>query len=135
MILKQQVLMLQKQALNSYKNIFWILGGINKKNDKIYFKKLKKNIVQAYVFGKNINFFIKQLKNKIVYKKSTNLSQVFPKVIKDIKIFKKKYSNYKIPTLLFSPAAASFDAYKDFEERGNHFKKLFRKNKSKLVHV
>ena len=124
-----------KQALNSYKNIFWILGGINKKNDKIYFKKLKKNIVQAYVFGKNKNFFIKQLKNKIVYKKSTNLSQVFPKVIKDIKIFKKKYSNYKIPTLLFSPAAASFDAYKDFEERGNHFKKLFRKNKSKLVHV
>ena len=124
-----------KQALNSYKNIFWILGGINKKNDKIYFKKLKKNIVQAYIFGKNKNFFIKKLKNKIVYKKSTNLSQVFPKVIKDIKIFKKKYSNYKILTLLFSPAAASFDSYKDFEERGNHFKKLFRKNKNKLIHV
>mgnify|MGYP006081324605 CR=1 FL=1 len=124
-----------KQALNSYKNIFWILGGINKKNDKIYFKKLKKNIVQAYIFGKNKNFFIKKLKNKIVYKNSTNLSQVFPKVIKDIKIFKKKYSNYKILTLLFSPAAASFDSYKDFEERGNHFKKLFRKNKNKLIHV
>ena len=124
-----------RQALNSYKNIFWILGGINKKKDKIQLEKLKKNIVQAYIVGKNKNFFINQFNNKINYKKCINLPNAFPKVIKDIKIFKKKYSTYKIPTLLFSPAAASFDAYKDFEERGNHFKKLFNKNKSKLIYV
>ena len=124
-----------RQALNSYKNIFWILGGINKKKDKIQLEKLKKNIVQAYIVGKNKNFFIHQFNNKINYKKCIDLPNAFPKVIKDIKIFKKKYSTYKIPTLLFSPAAASFDAYKDFEERGNHFKKLFNKNKSKLIYV
>ena len=124
-----------RQALNSYKNIFWILGGINKKKDKIQLEKLKKNIVQAYIVGKNKNFFINQFNNKINYKKCIDLPNVFPKVIKDIRIFKKKYSTYKIPTLLFSPAAASFDAYKDFEERGNHFKKLFNKNKSKLIYV
>jgi len=124
-----------RQALNSYKNIFWILGGINKKKDKIQLEKLKKNIVQAYIVGKNKNFFINQFNNKINYKKCIDLPNAFPKVIKDIKIFKKKYSTYKIPTLLFSPAAASFDAYKDFEERGNHFKKLFNKNKSKLIYV
>ena len=124
-----------RQALNSYKNIFWILGGINKKKDKIQLEKLKKNIVQAYIVGKNKNFFINQFNNKINYKKCIDLPNTFPKVIKDIKIFKKKYSTYKIPTLLFSPAAASFDAYKDFEERGNHFKKLFNKNKNKLIYV
>ena len=124
-----------RQALNSYKNIFWILGGINKKKDKIQLEKLKKNIVQAYIVGKNKNFFINQFNNKIKYKKCINLPNAFPKVIKDIRTFKKKYSTYKIPTLLFSPAAASFDAYKDFEERGNHFKKLFNKNKSKLIYV
>jgi len=124
-----------RQALNSYKNIFWILGGINKKKDKIQLEKLKKNIVQAYIVGKNKNFFINQFNNKINYKKCIDLPNAFPKVIKDIIIFKKKYSTYKIPTLLFSPAAASFDAYKDFEERGNHFKKLFNKNKSKLIYV
>ena len=124
-----------RQALNSYKNIFWILGGINKKKDKIQLEKLKKNIVQAYIVGKNKNFFINQFNNKINYKKCIDLPNAFPKVIKDIKIFKKKYSTYKIPTLLFSPAAASFDAYKDFEERGNHFKKLFNKNKNKLIYV
>ena len=124
-----------RQALNSYKNIFWILGGINKKKDKIQLEKLKKNIVQAYIVGKNKNFFINQFNNKINYKKCIDLPNAFHKVIKDIRIFKKKYSTYKIPTLLFSPAAASFDAYKDFEERGNHFKKLFNKNKSKLIYV
>ena len=124
-----------RQALNSYKNIFWILGGINKKKDKIQLEKLKKNIVQAYIVGKNKNFFINQFNNKINYKKCIDLPNAFPKVIKDIGIFKKKNSTYKIPTLLFSPAAASFDAYKDFEERGNHFKKLFNKNKSKLIYV
>ena len=124
-----------RQALNSYKNIFWILGGINKKKDKIQLEKLKKNIVQAYIVGKNKNFFINQFNNKINYKKCIDLPNAFPKVIKDIRTFKKKYSTYKIPTLLFSPAAASFDAYKDFEERGNHFKKLFNKNKSKLIYV
>ena len=124
-----------RQALNSYKNIFWILGGINKKKDKIQLEKLKKNIVQAYIVGKNKNFFINQFNNKINYKKCIDLPNAFPKVIKDIGIFKKKNSTYKIPTLLFSPAAASFDAYKDFEERGDHFKKLFNKNKSKLIYV
>ncbi len=124
-----------RQALNSYKNIFWILGGINKKKDKIQLEKLKKNIVHAYIVGKNKNFFINQFNNKINYKKCINLPNAFPKVIKDIRTFKKKYSTYKIPTLLFSPAAASFDAYKDFEERGNHFKKLFNKNKNKLIYV
>ena len=27
-------------------------------------------------------------------------------------------------TILFSPGAASYDQYKNFEVRGNHFKKL-----------
>ena len=37
-----------------------------------------------------------------------------------LKIFNKKHSSYKIPTLLFSPAAASFDAYRDFEVLAEH---------------
>ena len=123
------------QALNSYKNIFWILGGVNKKKDKIQFNKLKRNIIQAYIIGKNKNFFINQFNSKINYKKCINLTNALSKVIEDIKIFNKKHSSYKIPTLLFSPAAASFDAYRDFEERGNHFRKLFYKNKNKLIYV
>ena len=30
-------------------------------------------------------------------------------------------------TILFSPAAASFDEFQNFEDRGNKFKKLIKK--------
>tara|TARA_Y100001968_G_scaffold199038_1_gene182568 strand:- start:3442 stop:4857 length:1416 start_codon:yes stop_codon:yes gene_type:complete len=36
----------------------------------------------------------------------------------------------KSTNILLSPACASFDQYKDFEERGNHFKQLFARLKS-----
>ena len=35
----------------------------------------------------------------------------------------KKISKEKV-TILFSPASASYDKYKNFEERGNDFKKI-----------
>ena len=50
-----------KFALNNIKNIFWIVGGLPKKNDKINLKNLEKNIVKTYIIGKNINFFKKQI--------------------------------------------------------------------------
>ena len=123
------------QALKSYKNIFWFLGGAPKKNDIINFKDVKKNIVQAYIIGKNKKVFIKKLKNKIKYIKCDHLNEAFSKVIEDIKFFKRETYNNKIPTLLFSPASASFDIYKNFEVRGEKFRKLFKNNKKKLINV
>ena len=48
-----------------------------------------------------------------------NLKNAVAKAVEDIKLFKKKYS-----TILLSPSAASFDQFKNFEIRGNEFKKL-----------
>ena len=42
-----------------------------------------------------------------------------------IKIIKKQKSLNK--TILFSPCAASFDSFKNFEERGLYFNKLMKK--------
>ena len=108
-----------KFALKNTNNIFWIVGGLPKKNDKIILNTLKKNIVKAYLIGKNINFFKKQIINKIDYHVSLNLKNSIIKILKDIKIYKKK-SN----TILLSPASASFDQYLNFEKRGDEFKKL-----------
>ncbi len=45
--------------LKSYKNIFWILGGLAKKGDKLELpSKYYKNI-KGYIFGKDKNFFKK----------------------------------------------------------------------------
>ncbi len=110
-------------ALNSCKNIFWILGGLPKKNDKIKLTYLRKNIIHSYIIGKNTNFFKKQLKHKISFTISNDLNKALKNVLIDIG----SVSNKKDNTVLFSPGAASFDQFKNFEERGNYFKKLTKK--------
>lgn len=116
-------------ALSSInKNIFWILGGLPKKNDKIKLGKLKKNIIRCYLIGKNINFFKKQIKDKIDFTITKNLSNSISKIFKDIKLHKQ---NDK--TILLSPAAASFDQFKNFEKRGDEFKTLCRKYARKFI--
>ena len=40
-------------ALSSLRNIYWILGGLQKKNDNINLAKYKKNIIKCYIIGKN----------------------------------------------------------------------------------
>ena len=108
-----------KFALQNSKNIFWIVGGLPKKNDKIILENLKTNIIKSYIIGKNINFFKKQIKNKINFYVAKSLKNSIVIILKDIKLFKKE----KI-TILFSPAAASFDQFVNFEKRGEEFKKL-----------
>ena len=108
-----------KFALASSKNIYWILGGIPKDKDKIDLKVLKNNIIKSYIIGKNINFFKKQLKNKINFSVTNNLKNSIISILRDIKI-----TNKSDNTVLFSPSSASFDQFKNFENRGNEFKKL-----------
>ena len=117
-------------VLKSNKNIYWLLGGIPKKGDKFilprkYFKNIK-----AFVYGKNKKFFNEKLKNKIEYKNFNNLKDALKKVF--LIINKKKFI-YK--TILFSPCAASFDSFKNFEDRGLYFNKLVKKylNGKKII--
>ena len=110
-----------KYALSHSKNIYWILGGVPKINDKFFLTGIKKNIIKCYIIGKNSNFFQKQIKNKINFAITRNLKKTLIKIFKDIKL-----SNKKNNTILLSPAAASYDQFMNFEKRGNYFKKLSR---------
>ena len=108
-----------KFALKSNKNIFWILGGFPKKGDSFQLKGIKKNIIKAYIIGKYMKNFKKHLKGKIDFQLSNTLKNAVISIFKDT-----KYITNKKITVLLSPASASYDQFKNFEERGKCFKNL-----------
>jgi len=119
--------------LKSLKKVYWIVGGIPKLGDKFLMSKNQCSNFKAYIFGKNKNFFIKELKNKINYEYFDDLKKALKKIILDIKLQKNEKEH---KTILFSPSAASFDSFKNFEDRGEKFNKLIKKlNLKKIINA
>ncbi len=104
------------------RNICWLLGGVYKKGDKLILPRKYFNNINAFVYGKNKMFFNKHLKRKIKYENFDNLKNALKKIFVIIK--KRKFLHQ---TILFSPCAASFDSFKNFEERGFYFNKLIKR--------
>ena len=97
----------------------WILGGLFKKGDKFILKKKYYKNLEAYIYGKDRQIFFKLLKNKFNINLAKDLKNTL-KLISEIKNHKTKV------TILFSPSAASFDQFKNFEDRGKKFNKLIK---------
>ena len=108
--------------LKSNSNIFWLLGGIFKKGDKLILKKKDFNNVKAFIYGKNHKFFNNKLKGKVKTENFINLNSALNKIFHLIQKEKKIHH-----TILFSPCAASFDSFKNFEDRGLYFNQLIKK--------
>ncbi len=114
-------------ALLNNKNIYWILGGLPKDKDKIDLKDIKQNIIKSYIIGKNPIFFKTQLKHQIKFCIKGSIKNAIIQIFKDIRLIKKLDN-----TILLSPSAASFDQFKNFEQRGNEFKRLSKIYAKKL---
>ena len=101
-------------------------------HDKFLMKKKECSNFKAYIFGKNKRYFIHQFKNKTNYECFENLEKALKKIILDINN-EKLYIHRNI---LFSPSAASFDTFKNFEDRGIKFNYLIQKTNIKnLIRV
>ena len=111
-----------ENILKNNDNIYWILGGIPKKGDKLKLSKKECKNFKAYLFGKYHKQFKKIIGNKIKLKKFKNLKETLNEVFSEIKKQKVKKN-----TIFFSPAGASFDSFKNFEDRGNYFNQLIKK--------
>ena len=111
-----------KFSLEYYDNIFWIAGGLLKKNDKL---KLSESIIskikKIYLIGKSMSALQSKLPSKISKQKCKTLIKAVHQSFKDAKNLDLKNS-----VVLLSPGAASFDQFNNFEHRGNEFKRIVR---------
>ena len=110
-----------ESVLKKNSNIYWLLGGIPKKGDRLNLNKKHHSKIKAFIYGKNKKFFNNQLKDKIQYSNFNNLSDALKKIFTII-----NKDNFLKKTLIFSPSAASFDSFKNFEDRGQYFNKLIK---------
>ena len=110
------------EMLKKNNNIYWLLGGMPKKGDKFYLSKKYQRNIRGYIFGANHKKFLLDLKNRIKHKRFFNLKKALDELFNDI-----KKDNSSKKTILFSPAAASFDSFKNFEDRGLYFNKLIKR--------
>ena len=109
--------------LKSITNVQWIVGGQAKKGDKLLLSKKDCKNIKAYIFGNNKSFFISKLKKLMKYESFLDLKSLVKKLSLEIKVDK----NITHKTILFSPSAASFDNFKNFEKRGEYFNQLIKK--------
>ncbi len=101
-----------------------LAGGIKKKGDFLpWMKQIKQSTNGIVLFGYSANnlkeaLLMSSYRGEIIVKK--NLEEA---IIASIDIARKTNSK----SILLSPACASFDQYHNYEERGDHFKKLVKK--------
>ena len=111
-----------ENILKNLNDIYWIVGGIPKKGDKFNLSKKHCKNYKTFVSGNHSEEFIKNLKSKMIIKKLKNIKDILGKIFLDIKNKKSKKN-----IILFSPAGASFDSFKNFEDRGLYFNQLIKK--------
>jgi len=111
-----------ENLLKNLKNVYWILGGIPKKGDILNLSKNHCKNFKTFVFGSNYKSFKLNVKNKIKIKHLKYLKDVLNEIFSDLRNNKTKKN-----IILFSPAGASFDSFKNFEDRGKYFNQLVKK--------
>ena len=101
-----------------------LAGGIQKKGDYLsWMKQIQKSTNGIVLFGlsaKNLKeaLLVSSYSGEVIVKQ--NLEDA---TIASIDMARKTNSK----SILLSPACASFDQYQNYEERGDHFKKLVKK--------
>ena len=107
-----------ERALICFPDIFWIAGGRPKEGGIESLKPQFSRIRKAYLIGEAADDFAKTLGNT-PHEISNTLDQAVAAAFADARA-----ANVPAPVVLLSPACASFDQFKDFEERGDVFRTL-----------
>ncbi len=116
-----------EKAILCFENIFWIAGGLPKEGGIKPLAPLFPRIKHAFLIGSAQAEFAETLQGKVQFTKCGDLQTAVEFAAKAAFIDGKKN-----PVVLLSPACASFDQFKNFEERGKRFVELVNKLKKKV---
>lgn len=107
------------KALASYSNIYWIAGGLAKEGGLEDTKDYLSSVKKAFLIGDAAEDFAAFLKEQNI---PHEISADMEKAVKTAHAEAQKEGAEN--TVLLAPACASYDQYKNFEMRGDHFTKL-----------
>jgi UDP-N-acetylmuramoylalanine--D-glutamate ligase len=100
-------------------NIIWIVGGIDKGNDySELFPVVKKKVKAIVCLGKDNKKIVEAFKDIV--------STIVETSSMEEAVRSSYYLAKKGETVLLSPACASFDLFKNYEDRGRQFKQAVR---------
>ncbi len=109
-----------EKALASFdRGIFWIAGGTPKEGGIVPLAPYFNRVAKAYLIGKCAPDFAATLDGKVPYEMCGTLDVAVSSAIRDASA-----AADTEPVVLLSPACASYDQYKSFEHRGDHFRAL-----------
>lgn len=103
------------KALASFDNLYWIVGGQPKSDGLTGLDVFYPKIRQAYLIGQASETFAQVLQGKVPVRLCGTVKNAVAAATKDA------LQDKSPAVVLLSPACASFDQYRNFEERGEDF--------------
>lgn len=107
------------KALACYHSIYWIVGGRAKETGLAGLESYYPNVVHAFLIGEAADRFATVLEGQVPFTRSSTLSEAV-----NAAHCMAQTDRQKDAVVLLSPACASFDQFKNFEERGDSFRAL-----------
>lgn len=108
-------------ALASYPRIHWIAGGLAKQGGIAALAPLFGHVSKAYLIGEAAPAFAAILGDTVAYEIAGTLERAVRRAADDAACAQAAAEGGAAPVVLLSPACASFDQYRNFEERGEAF--------------
>jgi UDP-N-acetylmuramoylalanine--D-glutamate ligase len=105
------------KALATYENIYWIIGGKAKEGGISSLEEWFPRIRRAYLIGEAASAFAETLRGKVEAIHCGTLDRAIDAASRDAAA-----DSAELKVVLLSPACASFDQFKSFEERGDVFR-------------